>query len=88
MTTHTNVNIQLRCISYLVPCTMYHHFLRIIYELIIILGCMFSIGGLHDGAYRNRAIFGKIRYMNYKGCQRKFDVTAFVARYSTENVMN
>ncbi|XP_014095126.3 deoxyribodipyrimidine photo-lyase [Bactrocera oleae] len=52
------------------------------------VGCMFSIGGLHDGAYRNRAIFGKIRYMNYKGCQRKFDVTAFVARYSTENVMN
>ncbi|XP_011207520.2 deoxyribodipyrimidine photo-lyase [Bactrocera dorsalis] len=52
------------------------------------VGCMFSIGGLHDGAYRNRPIFGKIRYMNYKGCQRKFDVTAFVARYNTKDVVN
>lgn len=49
---------------------------------------MFSIGGLHDTGYPNRAIFGKIRYMNYKGCQRKFDVTAFVARYNIEDVKN
>ena len=26
-------------------------------------------------------MFGKIRYMNYQGCKRKFDVAAFVARY-------
>ncbi|XP_011190789.2 deoxyribodipyrimidine photo-lyase-like isoform X1 [Zeugodacus cucurbitae] len=46
------------------------------------VGCMFSIGGLHDSGYANRPIYGKIRYMNYKGCQRKFNVTAFVARYN------
>ena len=26
-------------------------------------------------------MFGKIRYMNYAGCCRKFDVKKFVARY-------
>lgn len=26
-------------------------------------------------------MFGKIRYMNYQGCKRKFDVNAFVSRY-------
>ncbi len=26
-----------------------------------------------------RAVFGKIRYMNYAGCKRKFDVAAYVA---------
>ncbi|XP_054739139.1 deoxyribodipyrimidine photo-lyase-like isoform X2 [Anastrepha obliqua] len=45
------------------------------------VGCMGAIGGLHDHAYRSRPIFGKVGYMNYKGCQRKFDVAAFVARY-------
>lgn len=33
--------------------------------------------------WAERSIFGKIRYMNYKGCQRKFDVAAFVAKYPT-----
>lgn len=45
------------------------------------VGCMWSIGGIHDQAWKERAVFGKIRYMNYKGCQRKFDVKAFVAQY-------
>lgn len=45
------------------------------------VGCMWSIGGVHDMGWKERDIFGKIRYMNYKGCQRKFDVKAFVARY-------
>lgn len=44
-------------------------------------GCMWSIGGVHDMGWKERDIFGKIRFMNYKGCQRKFDVKAFVARY-------
>lgn len=42
---------------------------------------MWSIGGVHDQGWREREIFGKIRYMNYAGCRRKFDVFAFVARY-------
>ncbi|KAJ6641183.1 Deoxyribodipyrimidine photo-lyase [Pseudolycoriella hygida] len=45
------------------------------------VGCMWSIGGIHDQGWRERSVFGKIRYMNYKGCERKFDVKAFVARY-------
>lgn len=45
------------------------------------VGCMWSIGGIHDQGWMERQIFGKIRYMNYDGCKRKFDVKAFVARY-------
>lgn len=42
---------------------------------------MWSIGGVHDQGWSERPIFGKIRFMNYQGCKRKFDVAAFVARY-------
>uniref|UniRef100_A0A1B6H369 Deoxyribodipyrimidine photo-lyase n=1 Tax=Cuerna arida TaxID=1464854 RepID=A0A1B6H369_9HEMI len=45
------------------------------------VGCMWSICGIHDQGWREREIFGKIRYMNYEGCKRKFNVSAFVARY-------
>ena len=45
------------------------------------VGCMWSICGIHDQGWAERAVFGKIRYMNYEGCKRKFDVKAFVARY-------
>ncbi|XP_075229488.1 deoxyribodipyrimidine photo-lyase-like isoform X2 [Lycorma delicatula] len=45
------------------------------------VGCMWSICGIHDQGWREREIFGKIRYMNYEGCKRKFDVQAFVARW-------
>lgn len=30
--------------------------------------------GIHDMGWKEREIFGKIRYMNYGGCKRKFDV--------------
>ncbi|XP_015522462.2 deoxyribodipyrimidine photo-lyase isoform X1 [Neodiprion lecontei] len=45
------------------------------------VGCMWSICGIHDQGWAERSIFGKIRFINYKGCQRKFDVKAFVARW-------
>lgn len=45
------------------------------------VGCMWSVCGIHDQGWMEREIFGKIRYMNYKGCQRKFDVPAFVQKY-------
>lgn len=45
------------------------------------IGCMWSICGIHDQGWQERPVFGKIRYMNYAGCKRKFDVTSFVARY-------
>lgn len=49
-----------------------------------VAGVMWSICGLHDRAWNERPIFGKIRYMNYAGCKRKFDVKAFVAKYSDQ----
>jgi deoxyribodipyrimidine photo-lyase len=36
--------------------------------------------GKHDRAWPERAIFGKIRYMNDKGLERKFDMEAYCAR--------
>jgi len=42
---------------------------------------MWSICGVHDQGWAERPVFGKIRYMNYSGCKRKFDVDAFVRRY-------
>ena len=40
-------------------------------------GCAWSVGGVHDRAWFDRAVFGKIRYMNYNGCKRKFDVEEY-----------
>jgi deoxyribodipyrimidine photo-lyase len=37
--------------------------------------------GIHDQGWKEREVFGKIRFMNYAGCKRKFKVDAFVARY-------
>jgi deoxyribodipyrimidine photo-lyase len=42
-------------------------------------GCAWSIGGMHDRAWGEREVFGKIRYMNRKGCERKFDVGRYIA---------
>ncbi|MBP1668621.1 MAG: hypothetical protein H6Q21_987, partial [Bacteroidetes bacterium] len=41
-------------------------------------GCMWSIGGVHDRAWAERRVFGKIRYMNRAGCERKFDVRKYI----------
>ena len=49
-------------------------------------GIAWSIGGVHDRPWMDRSIFGKIRYMNYNGCKRKFDVEAYVAKH-TGNMM-
>lgn len=40
-------------------------------------GIAWSIGGVHDRAWNERPIFGKIRYMNYSGCKRKFDILKY-----------
>ncbi len=41
-------------------------------------GIAWSIGGVHDRAWFERPIFGKIRYMSAAGCARKFDVPAYI----------
>jgi deoxyribodipyrimidine photo-lyase len=43
-------------------------------------GCAWSIGGVHDRAWSNRPVYGKIRYMNSAGCERKFDVEQYITR--------
>ncbi|MDD3374354.1 MAG: deoxyribodipyrimidine photo-lyase [Candidatus Omnitrophica bacterium] len=41
-------------------------------------GIAWSIAGVHDRAWGERAIFGKIRYMNYNGCKNKFDIEKYI----------
>ena len=41
-------------------------------------GIAWSIGGIHDRPWFEREVFGKIRYMNYNGCKRKFDVSRYI----------
>jgi len=45
-------------------------------------GCAWSIGGIHDRAWTERPVFGKIRYMNYNGCKRKFNVEVYINKFS------
>jgi deoxyribodipyrimidine photo-lyase len=45
-------------------------------------GIAWSIGGVHDRAWFEREIYGKVRYMNYNGCKRKFDVQQYISKYS------
>ena len=45
------------------------------------VGCAWSIGGVHDRAWTERPVFGKIRYMNYNGCKRKFDVKRYIKKF-------
>ncbi|HDS30348.1 MAG TPA: deoxyribodipyrimidine photo-lyase [Firmicutes bacterium] len=44
-------------------------------------GILWSIGGLHDRPWGEREIFGKVRYMNYNGARRKFDVERYIERF-------
>lgn len=46
------------------------------------VGIAWCIGGVHDRPWFNRPIFGTVRYMARSGCEKKFDVDAYIARYS------
>ncbi len=46
------------------------------------VGIMWSIAGVHDRPWRDRAIFGKVRYMNEAGLRRKFDVDTYIQQWS------
>jgi deoxyribodipyrimidine photo-lyase len=41
-------------------------------------GCAWAIGGVHDRAWGERNVYGKIRYMNQSGCRRKFDIRHYI----------
>lgn len=45
------------------------------------VGILWSVCGVHDRPWNERAIFGKVRYMNYDGLKRKFDIDAYEQRW-------
>jgi len=46
-------------------------------------GILWSIGGLHDRPFRERKIFGKVRYMSRKGIEKKFNTNEYINRILT-----
>ena len=45
-------------------------------------GIAWSIGGIHDRAWFERPVFGKIRFMNFNGCKSKFNVKQYIEIHS------
>ncbi|WP_197723467.1 deoxyribodipyrimidine photo-lyase [Desulfovibrio ferrophilus] len=45
------------------------------------VGVLWSMAGIHDRPWKERPVYGKVRYMNENGCRRKFDVGAYIAKY-------
>lgn len=45
------------------------------------VGIAWSIGGVHDRGWTERPIFGKIRYMNFNGLKRKFDIQKYIDKH-------
>jgi deoxyribodipyrimidine photo-lyase len=41
-------------------------------------GIAWCIGGVHDRAWGDRSVFGKIRYMSYNGSKSKFNVAEYI----------
>jgi deoxyribodipyrimidine photo-lyase len=46
------------------------------------VGIAWSIGGVHDRAWQERAVSGKVRYMSYGGCKAKFSIKTYIERHS------
>ena len=44
-------------------------------------GIAWSIGGVHDRAWGERPIFGKVRYMGDKGVRGKFDARGYIEKW-------
>jgi len=44
------------------------------------VGILWSVGGLHDRPWKERNIFGTVRYMSRAGLGRKFDAEAYARR--------
>ncbi|MFH1913678.1 MAG: deoxyribodipyrimidine photo-lyase [Pseudomonadota bacterium] len=45
------------------------------------VGILWSLAGLHDRPWQTRPVFGSIRYMNERGCRRKFAVDQYIERW-------
>ena len=46
------------------------------------VGILWSVAGLHDRPWREREIFGQVRYMNAAGLRRKFAIDQYIAQFS------
>jgi deoxyribodipyrimidine photo-lyase len=44
-------------------------------------GIAWSIGGIHDRAWFERPVYGKIRYMNRNGAEKKFDINHYIYKF-------
>ena len=51
------------------------------------VGVLWSLGGLHDRAWFPRAIFGHIRYMARSGCEKKFNVKDYIAKWTSYDII-
>ncbi|MCW2949363.1 MAG: phr, partial [Thermoleophilia bacterium] len=51
-----------------------------------VVGVSWAIGGVHDRAWPERDIFGKVRSMTLASTGRKFDMKAYVARWSSDEL--
>lgn len=49
-------------------------------------GIAWSLGGVHDRAWGERPVFGKIRYMSRSGAERKFDVQRYVEMHLHQDI--
>jgi deoxyribodipyrimidine photo-lyase len=47
------------------------------------VGCAWAIAGVHDRAWKERPVYGKIRYMNYNGAKRKFNVKSYIQKWNS-----
>jgi deoxyribodipyrimidine photo-lyase len=51
-------------------------------------GIAWSLGGIHDRAWFERPVFGKVRYMSYNGCRKKFDVDEYIRQVEAFNTLS
>lgn len=45
------------------------------------VGVLWSMAGIHDRPWKERPVYGKVRYMNENGCRRKFNVQQYIDKY-------
>ncbi len=52
------------------------------------VGVSWAIGGVHDRAFREREVYGKVRYMSKSGLDRKFDMKKYVKKVNNKSLID
>ncbi|MFW6024729.1 MAG: deoxyribodipyrimidine photo-lyase [Candidatus Woesearchaeota archaeon] len=52
------------------------------------VGVSWAVGGVHDRAFKERSVYGKIRYMSKSGLDRKFNMEDYVKNINQSNFNN